>query len=81
MRAPADCLHRKPQACTPACPNTTTQALHALQQLSVRGAPASASPQQHLQQLGRRLDLGQEAMVGALGALVSVLRRVSRVEG
>ena len=38
-----------------------------------------ASPQQHLQQLGCLLDLGQAAMVGALGALVSVLRRVSAI--
>lgn len=45
----------------------------------MRGLPAPAGPQQHLQQLGRLLDLGQAAMVGALGALVSVMRRVSHV--
>lgn len=54
-----------------------SQALHALQQLQLRGEPAQPSPQGHLRGLGRRLDLGQEAMVGALGALVAVLRRVS----
>jgi hypothetical protein len=53
------------------------QALHALQQLSVCGLPSLASPQHHLQQLGRFLDLGQPALAGALGALVAVLLRVS----
>ncbi|KIY99037.1 hypothetical protein MNEG_8926 [Monoraphidium neglectum] len=60
------------------------KALHALQQLSVCGLPSLASPQHHLQQLGRFLDLGQPALAGALGALVAVLLRegvASRQDG
>jgi hypothetical protein len=65
--------------CCPACtaPTSSRQALLALQHLRVRGAPPAAALQQHLRRLGRLVDLGQEAMVAALGALVAILRRVS----
>jgi hypothetical protein len=58
-------------------PPRQPQALNSLQQLHIRGTLPLALPQQHLQRLGRLLDLNQEAMVGALGALVAVLKRVS----
>lgn len=54
------------------------QALVALHHLSVGGALPAASLQAHLRALGRMVDLGQETMVAALGALVTVLRRVRR---
>lgn len=55
-----------------------SQALVALHQLSVGGEPPAAALQAHLRALGRLVDLSQEALVSALGALVTVLRRVRR---